>query len=731
MKQDGIGRPCTRSWTRWIRGAQYIIAVTLTSIGLNACRVVGNDPYPASQSNQNILYSAFVARPRYLDPARAYNADEYEFLGQICEPPLQYQYLDRPYRLVPLTATRVPLPVSVDRFGQPVPAGSPRARYTRVRIHIRPGIHYQPEPYFSRLPDGHHRYFKLTSQALRGRYRLADFHDVATRELTAADYVYEIKRLADPALHSPIYGLLSQYIVGWGRFGVLVGQHPGSRVSARLLQHTPLTGVRVISRYVYEIDLKRPYPQFRYWLAMPFFAPMPWEADRFYGQKGMRAHDLSLNWYPVGTGPYMLTENDPARRIVLVRNPEFHGETFPRHGAPGDRRAGLLTDAGRPLPFVQKAVFSLEKEGIPYWNKFLQGWYDRSQIGSSNFDQAIRVGANGHPRLSAEMHRRGMDLAVQTQPSVYFYGFNMQDPIVGGNTEKGRALRRALSIALNTEQEIAIFQNGRGLPAQGPIPPGIFGHGEGRSGLDPYVYRWMNGKPRRRTLEDARQWLMRAGYPRGFNPRTGRPLVLYYDAAQTGPTDQARFSWLRKKFRQLGIDLIVRATDYNRFQDKVRHGDVQIFSWGWNADYPDPENFLFLLYGPNSKTRDGGENVANYSNPDFDQLFLEMRDMPDSPLRARLIARMVHIVQRDAPWIWGYYPEQYVLSQPWYFNGKPNAMATNTLKYVRINTRLRAQLRKRWNQPVWWPLGLWALVPVVLAAVGVGAYRRRDRRRPL
>ncbi|HET9123036.1 MAG TPA: ABC transporter substrate-binding protein, partial [Acidiferrobacteraceae bacterium] len=398
-------------WARWIRGREYIIAMSIASIGLSGCRGAWNDPYPARQARSNTLYSAFVARPRYLDPARAYNADEYLFLGQICEPPLQYHYLKRPYRLAPLTARSVPRLVGVSAHGRPVSPGSPEARYTRIRIHIRPGIDYQPEPYFARLPDGHHRYFRLTRADLRGRYHLSDFHHAATRELTAADYVYEIKRLADPALHSPIYGLLSQYILGWRRFGAQLQRSQGMRVSAQQLNRIPLLGVRVLSRYVYEIDLKRPYPQFRYWLAMPFFAPMPWEADRFYGQRGMRAHDLSLNWYPVGTGPYQMTENDPARRIVLTRNPVFHGEYYPRHGAPGDRAAGLLVDAGQPLPFVHKAVFSLEKEGIPYWNKFLQGWYDRSQIGSSNFDQAIRVGVHGTPRLSRAMRRRGMHLA--------------------------------------------------------------------------------------------------------------------------------------------------------------------------------------------------------------------------------------------------------------------------------------------------------------------------------
>lgn len=699
---------------------------------LTACSSPWNDPYPSRQADSNIVYSAFTARPKYLDPARAYSSDEYLFLGEIYEPPFQYQYLDRPYHLVPLTATSVPKPIYLDRAGHRTRKGRDAA-YSVYVIHIRPGIHYQPSPCFARTRSGAYRYYPLKPGMLADRYRISDFHHTGTRELTAADYVYEIKRLADPHLHSPIYGLMSEYIVGWKRFGRSLAAAyrtlpPGTPID---LRRYPLAGVRVLGRYRYSITIRGKYPQFRYWLAMPFFAPMPWEAVRFFAQPGMASRNLTLNWYPVGTGPYMLTVNDPNREMVLRRNPNFHKETYPRHGAPGDASAGLLRDAGRRLPFVREAVFTLEKESIPYWNKFLQGYYDRSGIGAENFDQVVRLGRHGQPHLTRQMRRRHMSLSVQVQTAIYFYGFNMLDPVVGGYSKRARDLRRAISIAINIEHEISIFQNGRALPAQGPIPPGIFGYRAGRAGLNPYVYQWSDQGPRRRSLADARELLAKAGYPGGRSERTGRQLVLDFDAVATGPTDQAMLAWMRKQFAKLNIDLVVRATDYNRFQDKVRRGDVQIFSWGWNADYPDPENFLFLLYGPNGKVASGGENVANYNDPEFNRLFLKVKDMDNTPQRARLIARMEHIAERDAPWVWGYYPEQYVLSQPWYFNAKPNLMANNTLKYVRIDPVMRARLRRKWNHPVLWPLALLGILIVAVLAPAIIEYRRRERRRGL
>ena len=133
-----------------------------------------------------------------------------------------------------------------------------------------------------------------------------------------------------------------------------------------------------------------------YWLAMPFFAPIPYEVDQFYAQRGMnQGRNITFDWYPVGTGPYMLTENDPNARMVLERNPNFRGEPYPMQGEPDDEAKGLLRDAGKTMPFIDRVVFSREKEGIPYWNKFLQGYYDRSGIASDNFDQAVQFGVEG------------------------------------------------------------------------------------------------------------------------------------------------------------------------------------------------------------------------------------------------------------------------------------------------------------------------------------------------
>jgi oligopeptide transport system substrate-binding protein len=177
------------------------------------------------------------------------------------------------------------------------------------------------------------------------------------------------------------------------------------------------------------------------------------------------------------------------------------------------------------------------------------------------------------------------------------------------------------------------------------------------------------------------------------------------------------------------VQLVVRGTDYNRFQDKLLKGNAQLFEWGWNADYPDPENFFFLLYGPHKKVGSGGENAANYDNPEFNRLFERMKDMDNGPARQQVIDAMLEIVRRDAPWIFAYYPKSFGLAHGWVHNVKPNLMANNTLKYRRVDPVQRANQRAAWNRPVLWPIALLAGGLVAVIAPAAIAWRRREEGR--
>ncbi|MDH4325485.1 MAG: ABC transporter substrate-binding protein [Betaproteobacteria bacterium] len=672
------------------------------------CADVWNDPYPAADRGANVLYSAFTERPKHLDPVQSYTEDEARFTQQVYEPPLQYHYLKRPYALVPLTALEMP---------QAVPARGGGVVYT---IRIRPGIRYQPHPAF--VPENHalapERVARLVSP-----YELA----LGTRELVADDYIYEIKRLASPRLHSPILGLMAEKIVGLAEFAERLRKFDTRKQDWLDLRKHRLEGVEKVDEHTYRVRLKEPYPQFVYWLAMPFFAPMPWEAERFFHQEGMAEKNFTLDWWPVGTGAYMLTENNPNARMVLEKNPNFRGEPYPSEGEAGDAEAGLLRDAGRTMPFVERVVYSREKEAIPYWNKFLQGYYDSSAIPSDTFDQAVRVAVGGEVGLTAEMEEKGIKLRTSADVTILYLGVNWLDDVVGGDSARARKLRQAIAIAVDWEEFISIFLNGRGKVAHDPLAPGIFGQRTGREAINPVTHVWENGRAERRPVEEAGKLLAEADYPNGRDAKTGQPLVLYLDTVGRGPGDKPRFDWWRRQFAKLSVQLEIRDTDWNRFQEKIRKGSQQLYILGWNADYPDPENFMFLLHGPQARARTQGENTSNYMNAEFDALFERMKTMPNGAERQRIIDRMVELYRRDAPWVGGFHPVSYGLSHAWMLNGKPNNMARNNLKYLRVGIEKRAAMRREWNQPIVWPLGLLLLVLVVSAIPGVRSYRRRER----
>ncbi|MGG7055039.1 ABC transporter substrate-binding protein [Nitrosomonas sp. ANs5] len=706
---------------------------------LTACADVWNNPYPEADSGKNILYNAFAERPKHLDPVQSYSSNEITFTAQIYQPPLQYHYLKRPFTLIPQTALSMPFVRYYNANDEQLPANAASAEihYSVYEISIKPGILYQPHPAFARDMQENLLYHALTVQDTRALYKLSDFEHHGTRELVAADYIYQIKRLAHPRLHSPIFGLMADYLVGLRELADTLRSMDKEMPADDFLdlREFSLSGVELVDDYTYRIHIKGKYPQFMYWLAMPFFAPVPWEADRFFSQQGLAEKNLTLDWYPVGTGPYMLTQNDPNRIMVLERNPNFAGEFYPDEGMPEDEERGLLRDAGRPLPLIDKVVFSRERESIPRWNKFLQGYYDASGIGSDSFDQAVQITGQGEAIVTDDMAAQGIRLETAVAPSTYYMGFNMLDPVVGGRTQQeqasARKLRQAISIAVDYEEYISIFANGRGIPAQGPIPPGIEGYREGRAGMNPIVYEWREERPQRKSIKLARALLAEAGYPGGIDRKTGKPLVLYFDVTARSADDKSILDWMRKQFRRLNIQLVVRSTDYNRFQDKIRKGNAQIFEWGWNADYPDPENFLFLLYGPQRKVGNNGENAANYDNVEYNQLFEQMKNMEPGPQRVRIIERMVTILREDAPWLWGFHPLDFALYHAWYENVKPNRLGYNNIKYWRIDPVLREQKRREWNEPVLWPIGAGFAVLGVFLAPAWFAYRRRELRQSL
>jgi len=270
-----------------------------------------------------------------------------------------------------------------------------------------------------------------------------------------------------------------------------------------------------------------------------------------------------------------------------------------------------------------------------------------------------------------------------------------------------------MSLAIDTDEFLRVFLNGRGIAAQSPIPPGIFGYED--------AYRNPYRAP---DLERARHLLAEAGYPGGIDPATGAPLRLTFDTGDTSVQGRLRYQFFIDAWQRLGLDVELAATTYNQFQSKVRNGAYQIFFWGWVADYPDPENFLFLLATEMSQTQSGGPNTANFADPEYDALFRAMKDRENGAERLESIRAMRAILERERPWIELFHPEDYALVHGWMHGMKPSGLAVPVWKYQDVDPALRAAERSAWNRPVRWPAYALAGALVAFLLPGLQSWRR-------
>ena len=660
--------------------------------GLGALLAVAactNDPYPDADRGKKILYSSFIDAPKTLDPAVAYTTAEHVITGNIYETLLEYHYLRRPFQLIPGLAEAKPEPQALPDGGQ------------AYRFRLRRGVLFHVDPCFPPDPQGRR-----------------------TRPMIAADFAFQLARLADPAVNSPVASSFAQ-VRGFADFaGRLAEMRRSDPAFAALPRHEQyqrargIEGVIAHGDHELEIVLTEPNAQILYWFAMPFTTAMPWEAVAYYDGKEGRANFAD---HAVGTGPFRLAIYDKQLRYVFERNEAWYGAgdagknapgaIFPTEIDPADIAAGRVDadSAGRRMPFLDRINFAREREDIPRFNKLLQGYYDDGGIIKESFDAVIQ-----DDRLSPVMAARGMRLDKEVEPTIFYIGFNMNDPVLGTKAgDKARKLRQAMSLVISSEQYLKLFLNGRGVPAQSPVPPGLFGY-DG-SYRNPF---------RQPDLARARQLLAEAGYKNGIDPATKAPLRLTFDSGNTTAQAMLEFEFFTGAWRELGLDVQVSATTYNQFQDKVRRGAYQMFRWGWTADFPDPENFLFLLECSNSQAKSNGPNTANFCDPEFDKLYRDMKDIENGEGRAALVTRMIKILERERPWIELFHAEQFTLSHAWLVNSKPMGISYPAYKYKDVRPELRAKLRAEWNVPVRWPVAVLVLAMIALAVPAIRTYYR-------
>lgn len=561
----------------------------------------------SKSESPNTLHIVAEEKIKGLDPI--YTDDMYSGIvsSQSYETLLQYHYLKRPYTLVPHLAESMP-EISQDRLV-----------YT---FHLKKGVLFQDDSCFKQTHG-------------KGR------------EMTAEDVVYSLKRIADPHLASSGWWIFDGKIVGLNAWREAAAKAPSTDYSQ------VVEGLKALDRYTVQFKLTQPTSLFLYSLAMSYTGIVPHEAVEHYKKEFLN--------HAVGTGPFQLEEYNPNSKMTWVKNPTYRKELYPTEGAPGDKEAGLLQDAGKPLPLSDKLIITVFVEKQPMWLTFLSGKLDLSAIPKDNFAAAITT----EKELNSDLKAKGIRLVKNPGLDVTHQTFNMSDPLLG----KNKLLRQALSLAFDEPTFIDLFYNGRAIPAQGPIPPGV-------DGYDPNLknpYRQFN-------VEKAKEYLEKAGFPKG----KGLSSIEFATTSDTIGRQGAEY--FQKMMSTIGVNIKVNSYSWPQFQEAIKNRRSQIWSLAWSADYPDAENFLQLFYGKNSSP---GPNDANYSNSEFDRLYEKTLALPNGPDKTNIYKQMVSILIEDCPWIFGSHRIGYTLVQPWLKNYKPNDFDHTRYKYYRIDSSLK------------------------------------------
>ncbi len=560
----------------------------------------------SSEPGAMVRRAALRSKIRGLDPQDIGDTTSSSVAGQIFETLYTYAYLERPYRLVPQLAEGMP-EISADG-----------RKYT---IRIRPGVLFADDPAF---PGG------------KGR------------GLAAEDFILAWKRMADLNNRSTNYSaIFAGYIEGLDEFREYTG-------GVKEVDYgRPVAGLQAPDPHTLEITLTRPHNFLLYWLAHLPTAPVAREVLERYGR--------DLVNHPVGTGPFRLVGNFRSNSFTMARNENFRRENYPDRAAPALAERGLLADAGRRIPFLDRIEWTIIEESQPYWLAFLDGKIDSAGIPKDSFDRVITTARELSPALAA----RGIRLIKAEDPSIFYYGFNMDDPVVGAN----RPLRQAMSLAFDRETYIETFLNGRGRVPAGPIPPMIPGFRPEK--VNPYT---------RYDPERARALLKKA------EEIAGGPLpILKLAIPGTDTESRQQGEFFRIQMRRLGLEVEADYMTWPKFQDAAKTRSHQVFALGWVADYPDAQNFLLLFYGPH---RSPGPNTSNYSNPEFDALYEEAIAIPDPEKRIPLYHEMEDIVIEDCPWLLTTYRVVYALYHDRLGNYHPHDFLSGTMKFQKVGSDL-------------------------------------------
>jgi ABC-type transport system substrate-binding protein len=561
-----------------------------------------------------VLHTILNAAETGFDPATARDQYSNYIVQAIFEGLYTYDYLARPVKLVPQAADGMP-EISADG-----------KTYT---IHLKKGIVFTPDP------------------AFRGK----------RRELTMSDFVYSWRRLLDPKLASPHSWLFEGKIVGFDQLA------QDAQKTGKFDYERKIPGFEIVDPYTLRIHLTKTDFNLGMILAhQPTVAVAREVVQKYADAKG----EVASN--PVGTGHYKLAEWTRGSRIVLDENTEHLPEVwnFQAGDDPDDQRI-VAQMKGKKIPQIGRIEVNVLLEDQSRWLSFQSGETDLFWLDGPLAPKAMQAG-----KLRPELAAQGVQLSRQVDPEINLYYWNLQDPVLGGFSKEKIALRRAIAMAHNVDEEIRIVWNGQAVRVQYPIPPGVVGQ-------DPTYRSLLQYDP---AL--ANKLLDQYGYKKGadgyrMTPQ-GKPLVVHYTSRNEASGVLQAEMW-RKTYNSLSIHMENDRLIFSDIMKTEKECKLASRIFQWIADYPDGDNFMQLFYGPNAHQNNG----ACFQDAQYDKWYLASQQLPDGPERDALYHKMAREIEVQGAAMMGYARYRNMLAQPSVLGFKKHPILLQEWQYIDID----------------------------------------------
>ncbi|RJX32996.1 MAG: heme-binding protein [Oxalobacter sp.] len=572
---------------------------------------------PAIAADPNkVLRTVIPSAETGFDPVAVHDLYSSQVVASIFETLYTYDYLARPAKLVPQTADG--LPVITD------------GGKTWI-IRLKRGIYFADDPAF-----GGNR-----------------------RELSMADYVYSLKRLMDPKLRSPWSWLLEGKLVGLDALAL------NAKASGQFDYDAKIAGLELLDRYTLRIRLTRPDYNLGHILAHSPTGAVAREVIEAY--RDTNGHAMA---HPVGTGPYLLSSWKRGAKIVLAASPSYRGFIWNFESAhdPEDQKI-VAAMQGKTMPQIGRVEISVVPEDQSRWLAFQNG-----EIDLFNLDGPLAPKAIDNGRLRPALAAKGISLSRQIEPELSHYYFNLQDPILGGLTKEKIALRRAIAMAHNVDEEIAVIWNGQAVRLHFPIPPGVVGH-------DPAYRSSVRFDPK-----TANALLDRFGYKKGADGwrtlPTGLPLTIRLTTRPDSTGQQQAEMW-KRTFDSLAIRMESDKRLFPEMLKAEKQCKLMMRSSPWIADYPDGDNFMQLFYGKNiGQSNNGCMRIA-----EFDGYYEQSQKLPHGAERDLLYHKMARLIEVYAPTLIAYARYRNMLTQAHVVGYKKHPILHTEWVYIDIKKR--------------------------------------------